>query len=72
MADLFPRSWGGVFARSIMALIAAFATLVLKEYIDTKELDLLPCLLDSAWIAGGMFVLNGLFMLASGRKTANA
>ena len=72
MADLIPRSWGGVIARSIMALIAAFATLVLKEYMDTHELDLLPCALDSVWIMGGVFVLNALLLLTSGRKSVSA
>jgi hypothetical protein len=72
MADLIPRGWGGVIARSIMALIAGFATLVLKEYMDTKELDLLPCFLDGVWIAGGMFVLSALLLITSGRRSANA
>ena len=72
MADLIPRSWGAVIARSIMALIAAFATLVLKEYMDTNELDLIPCLTDSVWIAGGTFVLSALLLVTSGRQSARA
>ena len=65
-----PSGWLDVVVRSITVLIAAFLALVVKEYADTHEWDLLACALDSVWVMGGAFVVNAFLLLAGGRKTA--
>ena len=53
-----PTGWGDVFVRAAKVAIVAFATLVVKEWLETHELDLKACSIDAAWVAAGLLATN--------------
>lgn len=60
-----PRGWDDVFVRTVMAAVAAFVALLLKEWVDSREWDIPACAIDGASVAGGTFVLNAILRWAN-------
>ena len=63
-----PSGWDDVIVRTLQTLLVAFIVLVFKEWLETKEFDLPACSIDSAWVAGGAFVLYAILLMASPRR----
>lgn len=42
-----------VFVRTLTVLLVAFVTLNVKEWMETREFDVLACAIDAACIAAG-------------------
>jgi hypothetical protein len=68
-----PEGWADVFVRTVTVLVIAFVTLTVKEWLETRELDIPACTVDAACIAAGTFVFYALLAIASGgtRRTAD-
>lgn len=62
-----PDGWADVFVRTVTVLLIAFATLNLKEYVETQEFDVLACAIDSSCIAAGTFLFYAVLAVTSGR-----
>ena len=65
---LVPAGWSDVVARTVLTEVAGFAALVLKEWLETREWDLVTCAFDAAWVAGGVLVGSALLLILSPRK----
>ncbi len=63
-----PDGWADVFVRTLTVLLVAFVTLNLKEWMETREFDVLACAIDAACIAAGMFLWYAILVVASGAK----
>ncbi len=68
LRNLVPTGWSDIFARAIMAQIAGFGALVIKEWLDTHEWDLLACAKDGAWVAVGMIVVSAVLLMVAPRS----
>jgi hypothetical protein len=67
-----PSGWAEVTVRTLMAAVAAFAALMIKERMDAPEWDSPACAVDAAWVAGGTLVLNAILALVSPRERSAA
>lgn len=65
---LVPTGWGDVVARALKVAVVAFLTLVLKEWIETREFDFQACLIDGSWIGAGVLVVDSLLHVMAGRR----
>ena len=54
--------WAEVLVRTLQMALVAFVILNLKEWLETGEWDLPACAIDAAWVAGGAFVFNAIFV----------
>ena len=61
-----PDGWADVFVRTLTVLLVAFVTLNVKEWMETREFDILACAIDAVWIAVGMFLVWAILTVASG------
>ena len=59
---------GAAARRALKVAAIAFATLVLKEWLETREWDFAACAIDGAWIGGGFFVVDGILNELRGSK----
>ena len=59
-----PRGWAEVVASTVMTSVVAFASLLLKEWLDSREWDVPACAVDGACVGGGIFLLNAILKLA--------
>lgn len=59
-----PRGWTEVVASALITAVVGFVSLQFKEYLETREWDLLACAVDGACVGGGMFLLNLILKLA--------
>jgi hypothetical protein len=64
-----PAGWADVMVRTVKVAVAAFLIFHLKEWIDAGKFDTPDIAIDSAWLAGGSFVLNAILLLASPRSS---
>lgn len=60
-----PRGWDDVLVRTVTAALVAFVSLLLKEWLDSREWDAPACAIDGTWVAGGTFVLNAILRWAA-------
>ncbi len=58
-----PRSWAGVVASSLLTAVVAFASLLIKEFLDSGEWDVPACLVDGACVGAGMLLVNVVLKL---------
>lgn len=63
-----PAGWSDVIVRAVKVAVAAFAALVLKEWLDTHEWDVVACAIDSLWVAGGVLVLEAILLALFRRR----
>jgi hypothetical protein len=63
-----PTGFNDVLVTSIKVGVVAIATLVFKEWMDTKEWDFKACAVDGAWIAGGIFAFNIILLALASKK----
>jgi hypothetical protein len=61
-----PDGWADVFVRTLIALVVAFVTLNLKEWMETREWDIPACAIDGSAIALGTFVFYAILEIAAG------
>jgi hypothetical protein len=66
--NTIPSGWNDVVFRGILVGVTTFATLVIKEYMETKELDLKACSVDATWIMGATLVLFGLLRVLAPKR----
>jgi hypothetical protein len=68
-----PDGWADVLVRTLTTVIVAFVVLNLKEWLETHEWDLPAVAIDSACVAGGIFLFNAILTAASrtARRTDN-
>ena len=66
-----PDGWADVVVRTLTVLLVAFVTLNVKEWVETREFDVLACAIDAACIAAGTFLCYAILMVASGGRQEN-
>ena len=66
-----PSGWADVFVRTVTVLLVAFVTLNLKEWVETREIDLLAVAIDAGCVAAATFLLYSILTLTAppGRPT---
>lgn len=64
-----PVNWADILIRAVKVFFVAFFILQMKEFIDAGTFDTPATALDAAMIAGGMLVVNAVFMLARPRSS---
>ena len=57
-----PSGWDDVVVRTVKVAVVAFVMFHLKEWFDAGTFDTPDIAIDSAWIAGGTFVLNAILL----------
>ena len=61
-----PDGWTDVFVRTLTVLLVAFVTLNVKEWVETREFDILACAIDAGCIAAGTFLFYAILAVTSG------
>jgi hypothetical protein len=67
-----PEGWADVLVRTVTVLVISFVTLTVKEWLETRELDIPACAIDSGCIAVGTFLFYAIVAIATGgtRRTS--
>lgn len=60
-----PDGWTDVVVRTLTVLLVAFVTLNVKEWVETREFDVLACAIDAGCIAAGTFLFYAAVALTS-------
>lgn len=58
-----PRGWGDVVGSGVVTAVVGFVTLLLKEWLETREWDVPACAVDGACVGGGMLLLSVVLKL---------
>ena len=56
--EITPRSWAAVVANALLTALVAFVSLLVKEFLDSREWDVPACLVDGACVGAGMLLVN--------------
>jgi hypothetical protein len=58
-----PAAWSEVVASAVLTSIVGFVSLLLKEWMETREWDVPACAVDGLSVGAGMLVVNVLLKL---------
>lgn len=58
LTHAIPTGWNDAFLRALIGGFAAILTLIVKEWVETREWDLRACVIDGTWIAAGLLAAN--------------
>lgn len=59
-----PTGWADAFVRAVKTAVVAFVVLQAKEWFDAGRFDTPATAVDALLIAGGIFLLYSIHMLA--------
>jgi len=61
-----PEGWADVFVRTLTVLLVSLVSLTVKEWVETREFDILACTIDAGCIAAGTFLFYAVLSVTSG------